>query len=151
MAGKSILKYYLGQDLMVPLSKDATVSAPSTFLDAMLTLEKAPRAFDHTQYTHRSVLVFGSHTKIVGTLACIDLLSALGSHRQILEKQPELFKFGFSNRLTHQIYRQRHLTADSLRNPCEKAAKFNVEDSCKSQPKGSMGSIIFLCKRPFTN
>ena len=91
---------YLVKDLMVPLSEYATVDEEATLFEAVLALEKAQEAFDHTQYRHRAVLVLDRDQRVTGKVAQVDVLNALEPQAADLDEIKALSQFGFSDRFT---------------------------------------------------
>jgi CBS domain-containing protein len=65
------------KDLMVPLEEYATVFEDATLADAIMELERAQQAFDHTKYRHRAILVLDKKHQPVGKISQIDALKAL--------------------------------------------------------------------------
>lgn len=130
------MENYLVKDLMVPLSEYATVSKGASLLDAALALEKAQEKFDHTKYTHRSVLVLNKQKKVIGKLTFTDVISALGPKSGIGDELDTLSRYGFSSKFIHHIYTRRYVSPDLIRNLCEKADEFKVEDFMQTPTKG---------------
>ncbi len=130
------MENYIVKDLMVPLSEYATVPENSTLLDAMLALETAQKAYDHTKYTHRSILVLDHNRKVIGKLAFIDALAAFGPKDNLLSDLRELNKFGFSAQLMRQIYSRRHKASYKLEALCKKASEFKVKDFMQTPTAG---------------
>ncbi len=71
------MKKITAKDLMVPLDEYATVSKDATLADAIIALERAQQAFDHTKYRHRAILVLDDINRPVGKISQIDALKAL--------------------------------------------------------------------------
>lgn len=130
------MENYLVRDLMVPLSEYATVPEGSTLLDAALALEKAQKEFDHTKYTHRSILVLNAQEKVIGKLTFIDVISAVAPPDVFLSDLNELTQFGFSSKFIQHIYTQRYVASNVLGNLCEKAAELKVEEFMQTPTKG---------------
>ena len=62
---------------MVSLDEYATVNEDATLSDAVLALERAQQAFDHTKYRHRAILVLDKTNRPIGKISQIDALKAL--------------------------------------------------------------------------
>ena len=65
------------KELMVSLDEYATVNEDATLSDAVLALERAQQAFDHTKYRHRAILVLDKTNRPIGKISQIDALKAL--------------------------------------------------------------------------
>ena len=57
------------KDLMVPLSRYATVSEEATLGEAVKSLKMAQKEFDQTRDKHRAILITDKDNRIVGKLS----------------------------------------------------------------------------------
>ena len=65
------------KNLMVPLSKYATVKEDATLQEVAAALAAAQARFDRSRYPHRAVLVLNDQGDVVGKVGQIDILRAL--------------------------------------------------------------------------
>ncbi len=119
---------YLVKDLMVPISEYATVPKGSTLFEAVLALEKVQAEYDHSKYRHRAVLVMDKNRRVVGKLSQFDVLRAIISVNEQMEKVEEISKFGFSSNFISALREQYRLKGRGLREICREPAKMKVED-----------------------
>lgn len=127
---------YLVKDLMVPLSEYATVTEAATVFEAVLALEKAQEAFDHTQYRHRAVLVLDCDQRVVGKVAQVDVLNALEPVAADLDEIKALGRFGFSEAFIQELRVQRQMGRGKLRTLCTQAAKIPVKAIMQAPTEG---------------
>ncbi len=117
------------KDLMVPLAEYATVNEDATLSDAIKALEKAQRAFDHTRYRHRAILVIDKANHPVGKISQIDALRALEPKYKEIQTQNKKSHFRhFSRMFIKSMIDQYQLfdgTLDTLRS---QATKIHVKD-----------------------
>ncbi len=122
------MEKYSVEDLMVPISEYATVSAGCTLLEAVQALEKAQEEFDHSMYKHRAILILNEEQEVIGKLNHLDALRALIPEHNGTYGTDELNRFGFSNnfiRKLHQHHRQKTIPLTEL---CKNAGEYKVED-----------------------
>jgi len=89
------VKKYLVKDLMVPISKYATVSEGTSLLDSIRALEKAKDAYSKSGYSHRGVLILDKNKKVIGKLSQLDFLKALEIGDDQIGMIEDITKFGF--------------------------------------------------------
>lgn len=130
------MKNYLVKDLMVPLSEYATVFEDATLFDAMLALDKSQAEFDHTKYTHRSILVLNQSKQVIGKLTFIDVIKAVGPHSNVSDEIKKLGQYGFSPKLMKQKYKTTPRKSDTLQHIYQKAAKLRVKECMQTPTKG---------------
>ncbi|MEJ2643025.1 MAG: CBS domain-containing protein [Desulfosarcinaceae bacterium] len=106
---------YLVKDLMVSLSEYATVDEEATLFEAVLALEKAQEAFDHTQYRHRAVLVLDRDQRVIGKVGQVDVLNALEPQAADLDEIKALSQFGFSDRFIQELRIKRQMGRGKLK------------------------------------
>ena len=92
------MKTYQVKDLMIPLTEYATVDEDATLFDAVMALEKAQLAFDHSRYHHRAILILNKEGKVVGKLSQIDVLRALEPKYAEMQGSDGLASYGFSKK-----------------------------------------------------
>jgi CBS domain-containing protein len=122
-------------DLMVPLSEYATVFEGDTLLDAVLALEKAQEAFDHTRYRHRGILVLDHNKHVVGKLGPLDVLKAIDLKDTDQKRHLYLKTFGFSSRFIRRLERQSRRVSPPVQEICRKAVAMKVEDFMQAPTK----------------
>lgn len=115
------------RNVMVPLSRYATVSEDATLGEAVKALKKAQQEFDQTRDKHRAILVTDKDNNIVGKLSQLDVIRALEPKYIKLDDRKELSKFGFSKDYMKAILKEHQLWEKSLDNICEKAATLIVK------------------------
>lgn len=125
--GRGIVKRYNVGDLMVPLSEYATAPLGATLQEAVLALEKAQEEFDHFKYRHRAILIVDGEHRVVGKLNQLDALKALVSEYAGCFSNEELMCFRFTSGFIRHLHQQR-LTPLPLKDLCENAGRFKVED-----------------------
>ena len=130
------MEKYLVKDLMVPISEYATVSEGSTLLDAILALEKAQEAFDHSQYLHRAVLILDKNKRVIGKVSQLDTLRALEPKNEQLDKLEDIGRFGFSQKFIISLREQNRLKDVSMEEMCVAAASLKVEGLMQAPTEG---------------
>ena len=115
------------KDLMVPLSKYATVNEEATLQEVIAALEAAQVRFDRGRYPHRAVLVLNDQGNIVGKVGQIDILRALEPKYDGLEQQSSRFHTGFSRQFMKSMMESYHLWQQALQDICYKAADRKVK------------------------
>lgn len=127
---------FLVKDVMVPLSKYATVSEDATMFHAVLALEKAKAEFDQTRDQHQAILVYDNKGKIVGKISQLDLLKALEPKYGLIDDDNKLSRFGYSMDYFNSIFQQHKLWSDPFDDICRKAANINVKDFMYTPKEG---------------
>ncbi len=115
------------KELMVPLSRYATVSEDSTLGEAVKALKMAQKEFDQTRDKHRAILITDKHNNIVGKLSQLDVIRALEPKYVKLDNRKQLSRFGFSRDYMKAILKEHQLWDKSLEHICEKAATIIVK------------------------
>lgn len=69
------MKNYKVKELMVSLSKYATVEETATLFEAVLALEKAQDAYQGTKYPHRAILVLSTNGQVLGKVSQMDVFA----------------------------------------------------------------------------
>lgn len=115
------------KELMVPLSRYATVSEDSTLGKAVKALKQAQMQFDQTRDKHRAILITDGIGNIVGKLSQLDVIRALEPKYVKFDDRKELARFGFTRDYMKAILKENHLWEQSLDNICEKASKIIVK------------------------
>lgn len=129
---------YLVKDLMVPLSEYATVNEEATLFEAVLALEKAQEAFDHTQYRHRAVLVLDHDQRVIGKVGQVDVLNALEPQAADLDEIKALSQFGFSDRFIQELRIKRQMGRGKLKELCLATAKMPVKAIMQAPAEGEI-------------
>jgi CBS domain-containing protein len=125
------------KDLMVPLAEYATVSEDASLADAIISLEKAQRAFDHTKYRHRAVLVLDHNQRVIGKVSQLDALKALEPrYTEIHGNAPGAAFRHFSQIFIKNIKEQYRLFDKPLDHICRKAAELRVKDFMQKMSEG---------------
>ena len=115
------------KDLMVPLSRYATVSENATLGEAVKALKQAQIEFDQTRYKHRAILVTDRKNRIVGKLSHLDVIKALQPKYMRFRDRKSLSHFGFSKDYMKSMLKDQHLLEESLDAICEKASRIIVK------------------------
>lgn len=117
------------KDLMVPLEEYATVSEDATLSDAILSLENAQQAFDHTKYRHRAILVLDKGNRPIGKISQIDALKALEpKYKEIYGEDTKSTFRHFSRMFLNSMLEHHRLFDGSLDDLRKKTAKIRVKD-----------------------
>ena len=124
------------KDLMVPLDEYATVFEDASLADAIMALERAQRAFDHTKYRHRAILVLDNKHQPVGKIGQIDALKALEPKYKQFGDSRAITRAGFSPQLIRYMMESQQLCESSLVDMCAKGARIKVKDFMYSPEEG---------------
>lgn len=117
------------KDLMVPLEEYATVSEDATLSDAILALERAQQAFDHSKYRHRAVLVLNANGQPIGKISQIDALRALEpKYKEIQGADTKSVFRHFSRMFLKSMLQHHSLFNGSLEDLKKKAATIKVKN-----------------------
>jgi len=116
------------EDLMVPLSEYATVSAGCSLREAVVALEKAQRKFGQAKYRHRAILILNEENRVIGKLNQLNAVRALIPVHHGNYGTDELRCFGFSNRFVRKLYQHYRQQSVQLPELCNNARAFRVED-----------------------
>jgi len=135
------VKTYQVKDLMIPLTEYATVDENASLFDAVMALEKAQLAFDHSRYQHRAVLILNNEGKIVGKLSQIDVLRALEPKYAEMQGSDGLARYGFSKKFMKSMLVQYHLWESPLKDICCKAGEKRVKDFMHALTEGEYVSM----------
>lgn len=122
------MKKYLVKDLMVPISKYATVPKGSTVFEAVRVLEKAQGEYRKNRYAHRAVLILDEKQQVVGKLSQLDFLRASEPRSEQIDSFNDISKFGFSSKLIGTQKEKYRRTASLLDEIYQKATDLKVED-----------------------
>jgi CBS domain-containing protein len=131
-----MMKKYLVKDLMVPLNEYATVPQSATLFEAVLALEKAQEAYDHTKYHHRAILVYDENRKIIGKLSQMDVLRALEPKYSEISGTKSLTRYGFSRKFMKSMFEQYRFFDKPLDDICRKAGEQLVSRVMTSLSEG---------------
>jgi CBS domain-containing protein len=130
------VKKYTAKDLMVPISEYATVSEGATLFEAVLALEKAQEDFEHTQYSHRAVLVLDKDKRVVGKLSQLDFLQIFEREDELSGENGDISKFGFGGKAIIAHKEKFRNKGASMEKILSRAARLNVEDFMQSPSEG---------------
>lgn len=132
------MKNFNVKDLMVPISEYATVIQGATLFEAVLALEKAQEEYDpqHTPYHHRAILVLDEKKSVIGKLSQLDVLRALESRDESVNKLRDINQFHFSPKLVAALREQNRMTGSILEHVYERASSLKVEDFMQSPSIG---------------
>jgi CBS domain-containing protein len=124
------------KDLMVPLSRYATVSEDATLGEAVKSLKMAQKEFDQTRDKHRAILITDKDNRIVGKLSQLDVIRALEPKYMKIDNPKSLSRFGFSQDYLKYTLKEHHLWENALDDICKKAAKLIVKHFMYSPTEG---------------
>ncbi|MDO9111949.1 MAG: CBS domain-containing protein [Desulfatirhabdiaceae bacterium] len=130
------MKTYQVKELMIPLTEYATVDEDATLFDAVMALEKAQLAFNHSQYQHRAILILNKEGKVVGKLSQIDVLRTLEPKYAEMQGSNGLSRYGFSKKFMKSMLIQHHLWESPLKDICRKAGEKRVTDFMHAPTEG---------------
>jgi CBS domain-containing protein len=123
------MKKITTKELMVPLHEYATVPETANLADAIVALERAQQAFDHTKYRHRAILVFNKISRPIGKISQIDALTALEPKYKEIYGQAGRSSFShFSRMFINSMIEHHRLFDSTLDDLRTKAAKIRVVD-----------------------
>lgn len=135
------MKTSLVKDLMIPLSEYATVEEDATLFEAVMALEKAQMAFDHSKYSHRAILILDKKGKVAGKLSQIDVLRALEPKYAEMQGSHGLARYGFTQKFMKSMLTQYHLWESPLKDICSKAGEKCVKDFMYTLTEGEYVSV----------
>ena len=115
------------KELMVPLSRYASVSEDSTLGEAVKSLKMAQKEFDQTRDKHRAILVLDNKNRIVGKLSQLDVIRSLEPKYLKFDDRKSLSRFGFSKDYMKSILKEHRLWDKSLDDICKKASEIIVK------------------------
>ena len=115
------------KDLMVPLSKYATVKEYATLQEVVAALETAQARFDSGRYPHRAVLVLDDQENVVGKVGLIDILRALEPKYDQLVQPSARLHTGFTRQFLKSLIGHYQLWQQPLRDICHKATDRKVK------------------------
>jgi CBS domain-containing protein len=124
------------KDLMVPLSRYATVSEEATLGEAVKSLKMAQKEFDQTRDKHRAILITDKDNRIVGKLSQLDVIRALEPKYMKIDNPKSLSRFGFSQDYLKYTLKEHHLWENTLEDICKKATKLIVKHFMYSPTEG---------------
>ena len=124
------------KDLMVPLSRYATVSEEATLGEAVKSLKMAQKEFDQTRDKHRAILITDKDNRIVGKLSQLDVIRALEPKYMKIDNPKSLSRFGFSQDYLKYTLKEHHLWENALDDICKKATKLIVKNFMYTPTEG---------------
>jgi CBS domain-containing protein len=114
---------------MVPLDEYATVPEDATLSDAVVALERAQQAFDHTKYRHRAIIVLDKAKRPIGKISQIDALKALEpKYKEIQGKDTKSAFRHFSRMFLNSMIEHHGLFDVTLDDIRERSARIRVRD-----------------------
>lgn len=120
------MESYLVKNLMVPLSEYATVPDTATLYEAVLALEEAQEAYDHSKYRHRAILVYDKNKRVIGKVSQMDILRALEPKYDEIQSKSGLTRYGFSKKFMKSMLEYYHLFDDPFEKICFKVGTRSV-------------------------
>lgn len=130
------MKSYKVKELMVSLSKYATVDETATLFDAVLALEKAQAAYQGTKYPHRAILVLDKDGQVSGKVSQTDVLRALEPKYADMQDPPHLAMYGFSRKFMKSLVNYYKLWDSPLSDICKKAGETPVTKFMRKPTEG---------------
>jgi CBS domain containing-hemolysin-like protein len=130
------LKNYRVKDLMVPISEYATVPEEATLFEAVLALEKAQEQFQHSQYSHRAVLILDKNQRVVGKLSQMDFLCALEPRDANLDQIRQFKRFGFTRKAVALQQEEYLKNSPPIMDVYSKASKMKATDYMQRPTEG---------------
>ncbi len=115
------------KELMVPLSRYATVSEDATLGEAVKSLKIAQEEFDQTRDKHRAILVSDKNNRIVGKLSQLDVIRSLEPKYLKFDDRKSLSRFGFTKDYMKSMLKEHQLWEKSLDDICKKASEIIVK------------------------
>ena len=130
------MKSHMVKDLMVPLSEYATVPEDATLYEAVMALEKAQAAFDHTRYRHRALLVLNTNQQVVGKISQLDALKALEPKYEQMLGREGMAHSGLTREFMKSLMAHYDLWSGAMSDICKKAATLKVKDFMHEPTEG---------------
>ena len=122
------MKSHMVKDLMVPLSEYATVPEGATLFEAIMALEKAQAAFDHTRYRHRALLVLSMNQQVVGKISQLDALKALEPKYEQMLGREGMAHSGLTRQFMKSLMAHYDLWNGAIIDICGRAAALKVKE-----------------------
>jgi CBS domain-containing protein len=119
---------YTVKDLMVPLSKYATISENTSILEAIAKLAKSQQHLEEDRDKNRAVLVLAKDGTIIGKLTQLDALKALEPRYQKIQEHPGMLKYGFSGDFVKLSLEKFNLWDLSLEHICGRIVHRKVKE-----------------------
>lgn len=130
------MKNYKVKELMVSLSKYATVEETATLFEAVLALEKAQDAYQGTKYPHRAILVLSTNGQVLGKVSQMDVLRALEPKYSEMQEGSNLAMYGFSSKFIKSLVNYYNLWDSPLADLCKKAGEISVTKFMRKPAEG---------------
>ena len=130
------MRSYAAKDLMVSLSEYATVSEEATLFEAVMALEEAQAAFDHTRYRHRALLVLNREQQVVGKVSQLDVLKALEPKYDRMLGREGMAHSGLTREFMKSLMSHYDLWRGAIGDICKKAAMLKVKDFMHQPAEG---------------
>jgi CBS domain-containing protein len=124
------------KDLMVPLSRYATVKEDATLQEVLTALEAAQARFDRGRYPHRAVLVLNDEGNVVGKVGQIDILRALEPKYDEVEQAASRLHTGFTRQFMKSLMERYQLWKQPLQNICNEAASRKAKNFMVTPSEG---------------
>jgi len=131
------MKDYYIKDIMIPISKYATVSEDATLSEAVIALKNAQDSYSKNRYAFRSILVLDKTGEVVGKLSQFDILKAL--EPKYIENENEIEKLSggyFNSSFLKSILMKYDLWNKPLDDICKKASVKKVKDFMYTPSEG---------------
>lgn len=121
-------------DLMVPVAEFDTISAGTTFYEALQALEKARQKNLKGEKKGKILLVTDENDKIIGKLSPIDLIRGLEPNYNQLDDKDTSFRYGFgyAKDAMEETYR---LWQTPFKDLCKKAVDVHIRDVVRRFPE----------------
>lgn len=116
------------KELMVPITKYATVSEDATLNEAILALEAAQKNVEQDREKHRAILVLDKNHRVVGKLTQWDVSAGIEPRYLAIENFTETSRLGFSPEYIRSMLAAYGLWKKPLEDLCRKASEIRVKD-----------------------
>ena len=130
------MRSYVVKDLMVPLAEYATVPEDATLFEAVMALEKAQAAFDHTRYRHRALLDLNTNQQVVGKISQLDSLKALEPKYEQMLGREGMAHSGLTREFMKSLMTHYDLWSGAMSDISKKAAALKVKDFMHQPTEG---------------
>lgn len=130
------MKSQMVRDLMVPLSEYATAPEDATLYEAVMALEKAQAAFDHTRYRHRALLVLNDDQQVIGKISQLDVLKALEPKYELMLGREGMAHSGLTREFMKSLMVHYDLWSGAMSVICKKATSLKVKDFMHEPTEG---------------
>ncbi len=118
------------KEVMVPISKYATVSKDANLFEAICAIEDETLACGDLPFRHQSVIIVGEDNRVLGKVSQIDIMRAMEPNYTKVgsEIDHRLHRFGYSLEMLKDMYEGVSLWDKNRSELCKLAVELKVTD-----------------------